>query len=228
MKVLTMKYFILFSLLTVVFPFETARAQVNKMTEFARIKYRGGSDWYNDPSALRNLIKYVNLNFSGQFELDYRDVSIGSKELFEYPFAFMTGHGDILINDEEIENLRAYLENGGFLYIDDDYGLDKSTRAMIKRLFPDEELLELPKNHLIYRVPYAFPDGLIKVHEHDNKPPQGFAIYKEGKMVLYYTYESNLSDGWTDPEVHNNPKSLRENALKMGANILVFALSQIK
>lgn len=200
-------------------------AQDSGNFEIARIKYRGGGDWYNDPSALTNLIEFASERVSLPLEIKYKDVAIGSSELFSYPFAFLTGHGNIDVNESEARNMRKYLENGGFLYIDDDYGLDKYARAMMKKVFPDEEMIEIPFSHPIYHQLYNFPDGLPKVHEHDNKPPQGFGIFRKGKLVMFYTYESNLADGWTDPEVHNPPASLREKSLQMGANILIYALT---
>jgi hypothetical protein len=195
--------------------------------EIARIKYRGGGDWYNDPSALRNVIRYANEHLPILLNQRYVDVELGSTELFNYPFAFLTGHGIIEANEPEIENLRTYLNNGGFLYADDDYGLDISFRELMKRVFPNEKLIELPFNHTLYKVPYSFPNGVPKVHEHDGKAPQGFALFKEGKMVVYYTYESNPSDGWADPEIHDTPKTIRDRALQFGVNLLYFALSQV-
>jgi hypothetical protein len=195
--------------------------------EIARVKYRGGGDWYNDPSSLRNVIRYANSHLPISINERYVDVELGSTELFNYPFAFLTGHGIIEANEPEIENLRTYLSNGGFLYVDDDYGLDESFRELMKRVFPKEELIELPFNHTLYKVPYSFPAGVPKIHEHNGKAPQGFAIFKEGRMVVYYTYESNPSDGWADPEIHETPKMLREKALQFGVNLLYFALSQI-
>ncbi len=191
----------------------------------ARVQYRGGGDWYNDPSALTNLIRFVNQNLPVSISTRYDDVSIGSRDVNRYPFLFLTGHGNITINSAEAANMRAYLDNGGFLYIDDDYGLDPFIRPVLKQIFPDEELIELPFNHPIFSQVYDFPNGLPKVHEHDGKPPQGFAIFREGRMVVFYTYESNLADGWTDAEVHNVPEDLRRQSLQMGANILMYALN---
>lgn len=193
--------------------------------ELARIKYRGGGDWYNDPSALSNLISFTAQYVAIPISPKYKDVALGSSDLFSYPFAFLTGHGNIAVNNSEAQNLRKYLDNGGFLYIDDDYGLDKYARAMMKMVFPEEDMVELPFSHPIYHQLFNFPNGLPKVHEHDNKPPQGFGIFRKGKLVLFYTYESNLADGWTDPEVHNPPAALREKSLQMGANILLYALT---
>lgn len=201
------------------------KAQQQEDFTLARIKYRGGGDWYNDPSALRNLIEYVQDRVPISISQDYEDVALGSRDLFNYPFAFLTGHGTISINQAEASNLREYLDNGGFLYVDDDYGLDKSFRKMIQTVYPDEELIELPFDHSIYHQVFDFPNGLPKIHEHDNKSPQGFGLFREGRLVLFYTYETNLGDGWTNPEVHKDPVPLREKALQMGTNILVYVFT---
>lgn len=189
----------------------------------ARIQYRGGGDWYNDPSALTNLLRFARENLPIAVSERYDDVPLGSNELHNYPFTFMTGHGNIDINANEAENLRKYLDNGGFLYIDDDYGFDPYVRAMITRVFPNDELIELPFSHPIYSMVYKFPDGLPKIHEHDGKPPQGFGLFRNGRLALYYTYESNPADGWAY-DVHNPPADVRQSALEIGVNILVYAL----
>lgn len=194
-------------------------------SKVARIKYRGGGDWYNDPSSLSNLIAFTSDKVTMNVSTSYDDVALGSRNLHEYSFAFLTGHGTITVNRAEADNLRKFLENGGFLYIDDDYGLDSHVRNMLKLAFPEENLIELPLNHAIYHQVYDFDTGLPKVHEHDNKPARGYGLFVKGRMVVFYTYESNLSDGWANPEVHNNPPSLRLKALEMGANILVYALT---
>lgn len=199
-------------------------AQSEGDVSLARIKYRGGGDWYNNPSALENLIEFANRQIPISLSPEYDDVALGSRDLHNYPFAFLTGHGTISVNQAEANNLREYLDNGGFLYVDDDYGLDDNFRNMLEQVYPDEELVELPFDHGIYHQVYDFPEGLPKVHEHDNKPPQGFAVFRQGRMVAFYTYESNLADGWANPEVHNNPEPLRQQALQMGTNILVYAL----
>ena len=201
-----------------------AVAQTNGSFTVARLQYRGGGDWYNDPSSLENLIEYARQNLAISINPKYKDVSVGSRDLHQYPFAFMTGHGNITLNSVEAENLRNYLDNGGFLYVDDDYGFDPYVRKALKQIFPDEKLIELPLSHPIYNQVFSFNKGLPKIHEHDDKPPQGFGLFREGRMVLFYSYESNLADGWANPEVHKNPASLREAALKMGVNILVYAL----
>lgn len=214
----------LFILFIAVGPMRTMQAQSDGQIKLARIKYRGGGDWYNDPSALKNLIEFTNRQVPISIDTEYDDVAIGSRDLFKYPFAFLTGHGTIAINDAEANNLREYLDNGGFLYVDDDYGLDDNFRKMINQVYPNEKLVEIPFKHPIYHQVYDFPDGVPKIHEHDGKPPQGFALFRNGHMVIYYTYESNLADGWTNPEVHNDPEPLRQKSLQMGANILVYAL----
>ena len=202
-----------------------AKAQQNEAFKLARVKYRGGGDWYNDPSSLKNLAEFSRQQVPIAINPEYDDVSIGSQDLLEYPFAFLTGHGMVKINQAEASNLRNYLENGGFLYIDDDYGLDEHFREVIKEVYPNEELVEIPFDHPIYHQVFDFPEGLPKVHEHDGKPPRGFGLFRQGRLVLFYTYESNLADGWANPEVHNNPESIRRKALQMGTNILVYALT---
>ncbi|HCI70073.1 MAG TPA: hypothetical protein DF712_14520 [Balneola sp.] len=202
-------------------------AQTTGEFEIARAKYRGGGDWYNDPSALSNLISFVKAQFSIAIKTEYKDVSIGSSDLHSYPFIFLTGHGNININSSEANNLRTYLDNGGFLYIDDDYGIDEHARNMMKQVYPDEEFIELPYSHPIYNNVFNFENGLPKIHEHDNQSPRGFGLFRNGKMVVFYTFESNLADGWADAEIHNNPASLRQQALRMGTNILVYALTTL-
>lgn len=202
------------------------QAQSSGEFEIARAKYRGGGDWYNDPSALQNLIAFTKENIPIRISDQYKDVSLGSAELHNYPFVFLTGHGNITVNSAEARNLRTYLQNGGFLYIDDDYGLLEFIQPVLEQVFPSEEMVEIPFSHPIYDQVYTFENGLPKVHEHDGKPPQGFGLFHEGRLVVFYTYESNLADGWTDREVHNVPQSLREESLQMGANILVYALTR--
>ena len=201
-------------------------AQPSGEFEIARAKYRGGGDWYNDPSALQNLIAFTKSNTPILISETYRDVSLGSADLHNYPFVFLTGHGNIVLNSAEARNLREYLQNGGFLYIDDDYGLDEFLRPAMEEVFPNEEFVEIPFNYPIYDQVYRFGNGLPKIHEHDNQPPQGFGIFYEGRLVVFYSYESNLGDGWADAEIHNTPESLRQQALQMGANILIYALTK--
>lgn len=227
MKKLTTSIALLVFAFTIFIPFE-AISQSEEGFTLARIKYRGGGDWYNDPSSLKNLIEFVQSRIPISINPEYEDVAIGSRDLFQYPFAFLTGHGTISLNQAEASNLRDYLDNGGFLYIDDDYGLDEHFRKVIGQIYPDEELTEIPFEHGIYHQVYDFPNGLPKVHEHDGKAPRGFGLFREGRLVLFYTYESNLADGWANPEVHQNPESIRQEALQMGTNILVYALTSGK
>lgn len=216
--------FALIIILTIILAYPAA-AQQSDSFKLARIQYRGGGDWYNNPSALRNLAEFARQQVPIAINPDYDDIEIGSPDLSNYPFAFLTGHGTITINQAEAKNLRSYLQNGGFLYVDDDYGLDEHFRNMIKKVFPNEELVELPFEHPIYHQVFEFPNGLPKIHEHDGKSPQGLGILLEGRLALFYTYETNLGDGWTNPDVHNDPAAVREKALQMGTNILIYALT---
>lgn len=200
-------------------------AQDNGDFKIARVQYRGGGDWYSSPTALTNLTRFAREHIPINISTRYDDVQLGSRDIFNYPFLFITGHGNIEINDSEMENLRRYLENGGFLYVDDDYGMDEYVRPLLQRIFPDEEFFELPADHPIYRNVYHFPEGRPpKVHEHDGKPPQAFAVYRHGRMVLLYTYESNPSDGWAYDE-HNNPEHITQSALQFGVNLLVYVFN---
>lgn len=198
----------------------------NQSFTMARLKYSGGSDWYNDPSSDINLLKYVQEHTTIKTKPEYVFVDASSEDIFNYPFLFITGHGNIALTETEISNLRTYLQNGGFLYVDDDYGLDKAVKREIKRILPDKELKELPFNYGLYHCLYNFNYGPPKTHEHDNKPPQGFGIFINGRLAVYYTYESNPSDGWADPDVHNDNNETREEALKFGTNIVVWSLMQ--
>ncbi len=191
----------------------------------ARLKYSGGGDWYNDPSAVPNLMKFIREKVGVLTPLKEEIVEASSPAIFQYSFVFMTGHGNVRFTDAELENLRNYLKSGGFLYVDDDYGIDKSFRREVKRIFPGTDLVELPHSHPIYHIYYKFPNGLPKTHEHDNKPPQAFGLFYNGRMVLLYTYESNPSDGWANPDVHNDPPEKREEALKFGTNVVLYAIS---
>ena len=199
-------------------------AQDVGLFKIARLKYSGGSDWYNDPSEEVNLLKYVAKHTNIRTKPVYEFVDLAGGNIYAYPMLFMTGHGNIVFSDAEAAKLRTYLENGGFLYVDDDYGLDKPFRREIKKIFPDKELQELPFNFGLYHCFYDFPAGVPKTHEHDGKPPRGFGIFTGKRLCLYYTYESNPSDGWTDPEVHNDPPEKREEALKFGTNLIVWVL----
>ncbi|MEX0858412.1 MAG: DUF4159 domain-containing protein [Balneolaceae bacterium] len=217
--------YVLFGSVLLCSPIEAYAQSIGEF-EIARAKYRGGGDWYNDPSALQNLIRFTKENVPINISDSYKDVSLGSAELHTYPFLFLTGHGNITLNSAEVRNLREYLENGGFLYIDDDYGIDEFIRPAMKEVFPDEDFVELPFNHSIYSQVFEFSSGLPKIHEHDNEAPKGYGIYRDGKLVVFYSVESNLGDGWADAEIHDNPADIRQKALQMGANILIYALTQ--
>jgi len=186
------------------------------------LKYSGGGDWYANPTSLPNLAKFANHNLSCNISEDIATVDVGSTDLMNYPFVHMTGHGNVVFSEQEIRNLRNYLIGGGFLHIDDNYGMDKFIRPQLKRLFPELELLELPFDHPIYHQKFPFRTGLPKIHEHDGKPPQGFGLIYEGRLVVFYTYECDLGDGWEDPAVHGDSEPTRLKALQMGANILQY------
>jgi hypothetical protein len=194
--------------------------------QIALLKYNGGGDWYANPTSLTNLIQYANQNISTNINPEYATVDVGSTELFNYPFIHMTGHGNVVFSDRDAENLRNYLKGGGFLHIDDNYGLDKFIRPQLKKVFPELELVELPFSHPIFHQKYDFPNGLPKIHEHDGKRPQGFGLYFNGRLVCLYTYECDLGDGWEDQDVHKDSEELRTKALKMGVNILQFVFNQ--
>ncbi|OYU80082.1 MAG: hypothetical protein CFE23_11095 [Flavobacterium sp. BFFFF1] len=188
--------------------------------EIALIKYNGGGDWYANPTSLPNLIKFCNQNIRTRLNAKPATVELSSPDLFSYPFVHATGHGNVVFTDAEVTNLRKYMLGGGFVHFDDNYGMDQYLRKEIKKVFPDQELVEIPATHPIFQKPYAFPAGLPKIHEHDGKRPQAFGIFIENRLVFLYTFECDLGDGWEDPEVHNDPKEVREKALKMGANII--------
>lgn len=192
--------------------------------KFAVLKYNGGGDWYANPTAVPNLVKFCNQNLNMNIDSEVKEVAVASEEIMNYPFLHMTGHGNVVFSNDEASNLRNYLINGGFLHIDDNYGMDEHIRRELIKVFPEASLLELPPDHAIYHQKYDFK-GLPKVHEHDNKPAQGFGIFYEGRLVIYYTYETDLGDGWEDQEVHNDSEATRQKALKMGANIVQYALS---
>lgn len=200
--------------------------QAQETTQFALLKYRGGGDWYSVVDALENVAEFCNSKLNANIDPEYGTVEVSNPEIFNYPFLFLTGHGNIILSDQEAENLRTYLNAGGFLYIDDDYGLDKYIRPAMEKVFPNNEFVELPFEHPIYHQEYEFNEGVPKIHEHDNEPPKGYAILIEGRVAVFYTVESNLSDGWESPDVHNVSNELREEALKMGANIIQFSFTQ--
>ncbi len=198
----------------------------NQGVKIALLKYNGGGDWYSDPTALPNLIKFCNQNINTNIFSEPSTIEIGSAEIYNYPFVHLTGHGNIIFSENEAINLRNYLEGGGFLHCDDNYGLDEYFRREMKKVFPDQEFVELPPSHPIFHQKYGFNKGVPKIHEHNMKPPQAFGLFIEDRMVCLYTYETDLGDGWEDIEVHNDPQELREKALKMGANIISFVFGQ--
>jgi len=193
--------------------------------QFAVVKYNGGGDWYANPSSLNNLIAFCNSELKAQVDPKSGTVEIGSDDIFQYPFIHLTGHGNIVIDDAERKNLANYLMAGGFLHVDDNYGMDKFIRPLLNQLLPNTELEELGADNPIFSSFFSFPQGLPKIHEHDAKNPQAFALYFGGRMVLIYTFESDLGDGWEDADVHNDSEETRLKALRMGANIVNYALT---
>ena len=191
--------------------------------DVAVLKYKGGGDWYSNPTALPNLVKFCNDNIDTNINENIQTVEVGSTDIFQYPFLHMTGHGNVFFSEDDAENLRKHLISGGFLHIDDNYGMEPYITKELKKVFPNNELKEIPKDHKIFNAAYEFPNGLPKIHEHDGKAPQAFGIFHEDRLVLLFTFESDLGDGWEDPEVHNDPEDVREKALKMGANIMKYA-----
>ncbi|PTM10457.1 MAG: hypothetical protein DA407_03660 [Bacteroidetes bacterium] len=191
--------------------------------DVAILKYNGGGDWYSNPTALPNLINYCNTNINTKINSKPETVEAGSIDIFQYPFVHMTGHGNVFFDDDDAENLRNYLISGGFIHIDDNYGMRPYIEKELKKVLPNKELVELPVNHPIFSIAYKFPDGLPKIHEHDGLPPKALGLFHEDRLVLLFTFESDLGDGWEDPEVHNDPEAVREKALKMGANIIKYA-----
>lgn len=190
--------------------------------KIALLKYKGGGDWYANPTALPNLIKFCNENLGTDLAKEPATVEPGSRDIFNYPFVHMTGHGNIVFTPVEVQNIREYLLAGGFLHADDNYGLDKAFRREMKKVFPEDDFIELPWDHPIFSQKYKFPEGLPKIHEHDNKRPQAFGIVKDGRLLVLYTYETDLGDGWEDQEVHKDPEDKRLQALQMGANIISY------
>ena len=198
----------------------------NSQTSIALLKYNGGGDWYANPTSLTNLIKFCNANLKTNLTEKYPTVEVGSNEIFLYPILHMTGHGNVVFSPQEAENLRNYLLAGGFLHIDDNYGMDKYIREEMLKVFPDLQWIELPFTHPIYHQKYDFPNGLPKIHEHDNKTPQGLGLFYENRLICFYSFECDLGDGWEDEDVHNDPYENRLKALKMGANIIQFVFMQ--
>ena len=194
--------------------------------KIAKLKYNGGGDWYANKTALPNLIAFCNSNLKTSLAPEEEVVEVSSPELFLYPYVYMTGHGNVVFSEEETQNLRKYLLAGGFLHIDDNYGMDEFVRLEMKKVLPELEFVELPPDHPIYEQKYTFKQGLPKIHEHDGEAPQGLGLIHDGRLVCYYSYESDLGNGWEDQSVHNDPEEKRQQALKMGANIVTFAFTQ--
>lgn len=212
---------VLIFLLTVLPP-----ADAQSSLKIAKLKYNGGGDWYANKTALPNLIEFCNKHLNTNIAEDEDVVEVGSTEIFNYPYIYMTGHGNVVFSQQEAENLRKYLISGGFLHIDDNYGLDQYIRLEMKKVFPELDFVELPFDHPIYKQKFTFKKGLPKVHEHDGKPPQGFGIIYQGRLICFYSYESDLGNGWEDRQIYNNPEEIRIQSLQMGANIISFAFTQ--
>ncbi|GAL62082.1 DUF4159 domain-containing protein [Algibacter lectus] len=191
--------------------------------DLAILKYQGGGDWYGNATALPNLITFCNENINTKINPKVETVEVSSPDIFQYPFIHMTGHGNVFFNETDSENLRNYLISGGFLHIDDNYGMQPYITKELKKVFPNKDLIELPATHPVFNSAFSFPKGLPKIHEHDGKRPQAFGLFEKDRLILLFTYESDLGDGWEDPQIHNDPEDVREKALKMGANIVKYA-----
>ena len=194
-------------------------------TQVAVLKYKGGGDWYSNPTSLPNLVKYCNQNINTDIDANVAVVDVGSLDIFNYPFVHMTGHGNVFFDENDVSNIRSYLLAGGFLHIDDNYGMKDYAMSQMQKAFPELQWVELPYSHEIFKKPYPFPDGLPKIHEHDNKAPQAFALIYEGRLICLLTYECDLGDGWEDQRVHYDSNEARLKALQMGANIISYAFS---
>jgi Domain of unknown function (DUF4159) len=215
---------VFFKILVLSFAFSASFAQ-NHTIKIAKLKYNGGGDWYANKTALPNLINFCNTNLKTNIFAEEDIIEPGDPKIFQYPYIYMTGHGNVLFSDQEAKNMRKYLLAGGFFHIDDNYGLNKFIRREMKKVFPEHEFVEIPFNHPIYHQKYDFAKGLPKVHEHDNKPPQGYGIIHEGKLICFFSYECDLGNGWEDQVVYNDPEYVRLEALKMGANLIQFCFS---
>jgi hypothetical protein len=213
--------FLLAALLLII---QSANAQ-QTVIKIAKLKYGGGGDWYANKTSLPNLIRYCNSTLRMSLAPDEDIVETGSQEIFNYPFVHMTGHGNVVFTETEAQNVRNYLLSGGFLHVDDNYGMDRFIRLELKKVFPELELVELPFSHPVYHQKFNFPNGLPKVHEHDGKPPKGYGIIYEGRLLVYYTYECDLGNGWEDQIIYNDPEEVRQKALQMGANIISYAFT---
>ena len=199
-------------------------SDINGAFTISRIKYSGGGDWYSDKTSITNLLKFVSFNTNIITDFKEKTVEIGDNIFLKNSYFYLTGHGNIKLSEKEKTILRNHLINGAFLHVDDNYGLDKSFRKLVSEIFPDKDLIEIPKDHKLFNCYYQFPNGLPKIHEHDNQPPQALGLFNNGKLILLYTYESDLGDGWEDPRVHNVPLYKHEDALKMGTNIIIYFL----
>ncbi|MBX7227868.1 MAG: DUF4159 domain-containing protein [Chitinophagales bacterium] len=197
----------------------------NTTIKIGLLKYSGGGDWYANPTSLPNLADFCNKNLGLQISRDIQEVEPGSGEIFNFPFVHMTGHGNVVFSSSEAKNLRDYLISGGFLHISDNYGMDQFIRREMKKVFPELDFVELPFSHPIYHQKFEFPNGLPKIHEHDNKSAQGFGIIYEGRLVCFYDYQCDLGDGWEDQKVHKDPEEVRQKALRMGANLIQYAFN---
>jgi hypothetical protein len=204
----------------------TAYRSASPTVQIALVKYKGGGDWYCNPTSLPNLVKFCNENIGTNINEDIATVDVGSPEIVNYPFIHLTGHGNIVFSAQDVQNLRNYLIGGGFLHICDSYGLDLFARREMKKVFPELDFVELPFTHAIYHQKFQFPNGLPKIHEHNGKPPQGFGLIYEGRLVCFYDYECDLGDGWEDPSVHKDSEATRLKALQMGANIIQYVFNQ--
>ena len=195
--------------------------------QVAKMKYSGGGDWYANKTSLPNLINFCNRNLKTNLNPEEAVVEPGSVEIFQYPFVHLTGHGNVVFSQDDAANLRKYLLGGGFLHLDDNFGMDKFIRREMKKVFPELDFVEIPFSHPVYHIKYNFAQGLPKVHQHDGKPPQGFGLFYQGRLVCFYSYECDLGNGWEDQSVYNDPEPVRQQALQMGANLLLYALSQV-
>jgi hypothetical protein len=223
---LLLRFLTLAALLLLALPRAEARQAAGYALRMAKLQYAGGGDWYANKTALPNLARFCGQQLGVSIDPSDDVVQVGSQELFSYAYVYMTGHGNVVFSAQEAENLRNYLLAGGFLHIDDNYGLDQFIRLEMKKVFPELEFVELPHAHPIYHQKFDFPNGLPKIHEHDGKPAQGFGLFYEGRMVCFYSYESDLGNGWEDQSIYNDPEEIRLQALKMGANIVSFAFTQ--
>lgn len=205
-----------------------APCQAQGSFQLAVLKYNGGGDWYGNPTAVPNLVKFCNAQLGMNIRNEVPHVDVGGPDLFNYPWIHMTGHGNVVFSLQEAENLRRYLTGGGFLHISDNYGMDPFVRVAMKRVFPELEFVDLPFAHGVYHQRFDFPRGLPKIHEHDGKPAQGLGLIWEGRLVCFYDLESDLGDGWEDPEVHGDGPEVRAKALQMGANLVQYAFSGVR